>query len=331
MRAAIRIVALHLPRSRVSAMTVIVRSLVCLLVIGGRVDAQSSARLAHGASVHTTWESSSPIVGHLHAGAVVTVMSHRAGYSHIASPGVETGWVYSRYLEEISSPPLVGPPAAATATVGVDGLKEIAKLSKPKPIEANGTICPNAGRSKVKLDSATNLLKNRVDEGHYAVVPFASVLSLPWQGMRTKRFNWLEPDIGRTADYEGAPISVSGYLVEVEPKTGETTNCGMTSDEWVDWHIWLVESADELDLPKAEQKLKSIVVETTPRVRQRFPNRFDIAQLREWARDRKKVQVSGWLMLDPEHPTDATGTAHKHASRGTIWEIHPVMKIELAH
>jgi hypothetical protein len=33
-------------------------------------------------------------------------------------------------------------------------------------------------------------------------------------------------------------------------------------------------------------------------------------------------------MLDPDHPTDATGTPKKNPSRGTIWEIHPVMKIE---
>jgi hypothetical protein len=47
------------------------------------------------------------------------------------------------------------------------------------------------------------------------------------------------------------------------------------------------------------------------------------------AHDKARVTVSGWLMLDPDHPSDATGTPNKpHPSRGTIWEIHPVMKIE---
>ena len=42
----------------------------------------------------------------------------------------------------------------------------------------------------------------------------------------------------------------------------------------------------------------------------------------------KGIAGSGWLMLDPDHPTDASGTPKKTPSRGTIWEIHPVMKIE---
>ena len=33
--------------------------------------------------------------------------------------------------------------------------------------------------------------------------------------------------------------------------------------------------------------------------------------------------VSGWLMLDPEHPDQVGKT------RGTIWEIHPVMRMEV--
>jgi hypothetical protein len=65
-------------------------------------------------------------------------------------------------------------------------------------------------------------------------------------------------------------------------------------------------------------------------VRKEFATRFDLTQLKQWASSHQKVTVSGWLMLDPDHPSDATGTANKHASRGTIWEIHPVMKLEVA-
>jgi len=33
-------------------------------------------------------------------------------------------------------------------------------------------------------------------------------------------------------------------------------------------------------------------------------------------REQQHVRVSGWLMLDPEHPDQVSKT------RGTIWEIH---------
>jgi hypothetical protein len=35
------------------------------------------------------------------------------------------------------------------------------------------------------------------------------------------------------------------------------------------------------------------------------------------------VRISGWTMLDPEHPDQVDNT------RGTIWEIHPIMQIEV--
>ena len=35
------------------------------------------------------------------------------------------------------------------------------------------------------------------------------------------------------------------------------------------------------------------------------------------------VRISGWTMLDPEHPDQVGKT------RGTIWEIHPVMRLDV--
>jgi hypothetical protein len=64
------------------------------------------------------------------------------------------------------------------------------------------------------------------------------------------------------------------------------------------------------------------VVETTPPVRSKHPNwRTDL--LGQIARKDQRVRVSGWLMLDPEHPDQVGKT------RATIWEVHPVMKIEV--
>jgi len=69
---------------------------------------------------------------------------------------------------------------------------------------------------------------------------------------------------------------------------------------------------------------KRLFVEITPRVRAGASNAsaFDKAQIQTWARDGQRVRISGWLLFDPDHPSDVG------SSRGTIWEVHPVMKME---
>lgn len=287
-----------------------------------------TATLTQAAAVHHSWSSSSATTGHLAAGSSVTTSTNRAGYTHVTAPAGIVGWVYSRYLAAVIGAPPPSPQGnPGGTTTGVTPVSDVAALPKPAPAEANDPQCPNVGHGPQLLDSATNLLKNRIHDGQYSTVSFTAMLGLPWQGMATRRYGWTAADFTRTADYEGAAVSVTGYLVAVEPKTGEACNCENSSPDWVDWHIWLVETKSEAT---AKNKRNSIVVETTPRVRKEFANRFDLAQLRTWVASAQKVTVSGWLMLDPDHPSDATGTPHKNPSRGTIWEIHPVMKIEAA-
>ena len=60
----------------------------------------------------------------------------------------------------------------------------------------------------------------------------------------------------------------------------------------------------------------------TPPVRANHPN-WTTKLLRKIGKDQQRVRISGWLMLDPEHPDQVGKT------RGTIWEIHPVMQVEV--
>ena len=290
------------------------------LLIGLPIGAQQ-ARVTHAAVVHASWKSTSDEVGRVSAGAVVTTTSHRGGYTHIANP---SGWIYSRYLEDAAGAGATLSTATnipETTTNGVGGVKKIAALPKPTPVEASDATCANVGESQKKLDDKTNLLKNRVRDGAYTSVAFSDVMALPWQGMPVRRYEWSDADLMRTSAYEGAAISVTGYLVEVKQEGKEATNCEKTGPAWLDWHMWLVAT-----LAEAENKDKSqaIVIEATPRVRKEFASRFDIAQLRKLAHDHTQVVVSGWLMLDPDHPSEALKAT---PSRGTIWEIHPVMKV----
>jgi hypothetical protein len=45
--------------------------------------------------------------------------------------------------------------------------------------------------------------------------------------------------------------------------------------------------------------------------------------LKRIANRHERVRISGWLMFDGEHPDQVGKT------RGTLWEIHPVMRIDV--
>ena len=64
------------------------------------------------------------------------------------------------------------------------------------------------------------------------------------------------------------------------------------------------------------------MVETTPRVRQSHP-KWTTTALGPWKNTDAPVRISGWLMLDPEHRN------HLGRYRSTLWEIHPITKIEV--
>ncbi len=192
------------------------------------------------------------------------------------------------------------------------GLPEMAIKPTPKEIDFQG--CPPEGDGG---DPALNRLKNRIDDGEYIPVEFDAVAKLTWPQSveRKKRQNWSDGDTKSVARYEGIPISVSGYLAGAKEEGPESPNCHGADHDFRDYHIWLVKSADD-------GRDKSIVVEVTPRIRVNHPA-WNLAALRKIAKEKDRVRISGWLMLDPEHPDQVGKT------RGTIWEIHPIMKIEV--
>jgi hypothetical protein len=81
-------------------------------------------------------------------------------------------------------------------------------------------------------------------------------------------------------------------------------------------HIALTENFQDLE-PSA------VVVETTPRIRKDHPN-WAAAKLQTCCKGKNVlVRISGWTMLDPFHIADVG------KRRQTLWEIHPVTKIEM--
>lgn len=172
-------------------------------------------------------------------------------------------------------------------------------------------------------DTATNARKNRVDRAAtYHRVAFDSLARLPYPRHHPKsRLQWLPPARDSLAQFEGAAVRVTGFLAGVKVESGgggETANCHLADSAHVDWHMWLVGRPGD---PKAA----AVVVETTPRVRRAHP-RWTPARLAPAVAQHDSVRISGWLMFDPEHAEQLGGT---HPTRTTLWEIHPVMKIEV--
>ena len=67
---------------------------------------------------------------------------------------------------------------------------------------------------------------------------------------------------------------------------------------------------------------ESVVVETTPRIRRTHP-KWTKMRLTPWLDSSLPVRITGWTFLDPEHSN------HLGRYRSTLWEIHPITKIEV--
>jgi len=181
------------------------------------------------------------------------------------------------------------------------------------PVSPGFRGCPAQGDGG---DRELNVLKNRVDSAAWAATPFSSVLGLSWPRGATKRgrAEWSIVDSLTVAATEGLPVAVEGYFVAAKQEGPEATNCHGADAAFRDWHLWLAATP-------GKDRRRSIVVETTPAVRSE--RQWTLNAMHELARDSTLVRVSGWLMLDQEHPEQLGKT------RGTLWEIHPVMRIEV--
>jgi len=185
--------------------------------------------------------------------------------------------------------------------------------NKPQPQTTTFNGCPPEGMGG---DSIQNLLKNRIDEGNYVPVNFDAIMSLTWpKAIQQKdRKNWSPADAATIAQYEGIPVMVEGYLAGSKESGAESTNCGKTGANFVDWHVWFVKNS-------GEGREISLVIEPTPR--SRADHQWTLAKLKPLVTNQTPVRISGWLFFDPEHP-DQLGL-----TRGNLWEIHPVMQIEV--
>ena len=247
------------------------------------------------------------------------------GFLHVKTSDGQEGFVWAKNVsvQEVTTPPGAG--NGETTGAPADEISIDWERPDPQSSVFHGSE-GDCGETGDGGDADTNIRKNRVDiPTSYHPVTWAAINNTPFpQGAPRSRADWSDSQLAQIKPIEGVAISVEGFLVKVKvektspnaAKGGESTNCHFRLADNVDWHMPLTANAgDGEDV--------SVIVETTPRIRAQHPN-WTTANLAPFTHTGKKVRISGWLMIDPEHQDMID-----HGQRSTLWEIHPVTKIEV--
>ena len=174
--------------------------------------------------------------------------------------------------------------------------------------------CPDQGCGGG--DAKLNVKKNRTDAPAGAIESwtFEEIMHVEderptaWQ---TGQDRTAVEDLG-----EDTPIAFVGYMIGAHPESPETCNCKLSGENNNDYHINLVEH-------KNDSFTSSAVVEMTASSAIETPNwKLDKLTGRLDNSNPPVVRVTGYLLFDSEHVSRSGG------ERETIWEVHPVIKLE---
>ena len=211
---------------------------------------------------------------------------------------------------------LVADELAVDAAQPVEEVAEHAQ--KVEPPESNLDGCRSRGTG---TDPILNKFKNRTDTGDWHLVTLDSIVNLtvpPGVGSKD-RPKWTDAQSASVAQFEGLPVQVIGWIALLAKGGAESCNCCAKLE--VDFHLLLVDTEEKAKLKRKAGPL-AVVCEVTPRV-QRDRTWLSSERLSFLTKGAFPVRVSGWLMLDQEHD-EGLG---RH--RATLWEIHPIMEIDV--
>jgi hypothetical protein len=284
----------------------------------------------------------------------VRTVPPRPAWTPVRASDGKAGWIAVVNLRDVTAAVAAGGTTVVTAAAGTAAARVDTTWSKPAittstiRVKGNTESCGPRGDGS---DDGTNFHKNRADmptSSHF--IALEAIRSLPDTALwRFKgRSKWTRADSALVLPYEGVPVTVEGYFEIVKPQSGsapapgksvgEAPNCHSWDELDTDWHMALV--ADP-----SEHEERAVVVEPTPRTK-RNNSGWDPAAAKALAvrhspsdtrheADAAKVRVTGFLMLDPVHPDHIRGNckgtncATKPFYRATLWEVHPVTRIEV--
>ena len=277
----------------------------------------------------------------------------RVGWLPVRTQDGLAGWVSEPKLRDIHkiaaasettvTPIMPGSPATRIDPAWTKPTIDTASIR----VRGNTATCGPFGDG---VDDGTNFHKNRVDLPTVShAVRVDAIRSLPdtalWRF--TNRKHWTSADSSLVVPYEGIPVTVEGYFEIVKAqatsaptgtkRVGESPNCHSWAEEDTDWHMALVADPSE-----AEDR--AVVVEPTPRTKRNnvgwTPATAQALAVRRTPSSPRneaaaaRVRVTGFLMLDPVHPAHIRGKCKsgcdaKRFFRATLWEVHPVTRIEV--
>ena len=242
------------------------------------------------------------------------------GFLHVRTEDDLDGWVWAKFLRVSPPAETLLPEAASTVTQAAASIDE--GWQKPEPVtgtfKINGKTCGPFGSGK-DPDKGTNVRKNRTDiPSSYHLVTWKALAEIPFPRPAPKNRDKFQPEmLAPIAKLEGAPVTAVGYIAAIKPQKSnkEACNCAMTGEDATDWHIALVEKP-------GDGEKTSVVVEPTPRIKTKH-EKWTTKNLQPWLNADMPVRISGWLLFDPSHAN------HLGKFRSTLWEIHPITKIEV--
>jgi hypothetical protein len=198
--------------------------------------------------------------------------------------------------------------------------------------------CAIGGQGHENADPSNeylNSLKNRditPKEDSYIHTDLQRIMAdLPQKiGNSSSRENWEnEIWLKAAAKYEKNAVAIYGYLDSIHIQDVEECNCYLPVDK--DYHIWM---GNKKNGNVGNNWRHDMVVELSPRLKSKQKDWHD--KVEKIVHHRDSVRVSGWLMFDNEHyrnllPVKETYTAkdYKYKTRITLWEVHPIHKIEV--
>ena len=263
--------------------------------------------------------------------------SLRAGFYHVVAKG-DTGWVGQKYVQHIEGSAVapIGANVVLNATIidldhpatsiSPDWPKTDPNKTDMKNSDDPSEVCHFSGTPGATED-IVNTLKNRSDTpAEYHAVTWDALAHLPWpkeaSTHREGNGGWTAAENAAIAPFEREAITATGFIakIRVQAKNHESTNCGWGGELNTDWHI---EFVGNFTNGKAQSETEAVVVETTPRLKRVHPDWAKLLNYEDPKSSTDSVRISGWLMLDPEHK------AHLGHYRQTLWEIHPITRIEV--